>query len=920
MESLLWLGSFSAIAAAVLTTLAAAPVIDCQPKDQTVVLYQPTAFGVFASGSAPLSYQWRKDGVDIVGATNSQIVLSNVEFRDAGRYSVSMSDGENNVTSADATLTVNPPKGGDIDFSFAVGSSIDGVVFSLALQPDGKVIIGGGFNTVNGAIRHGTARLNADGTTDYTFLNCQIGPDNSVNSVAVQRDLKVLIAGDFTTVNGVARNGIARLNPDGSLDTGFQNGLSGADSYVYSLALQSDGEVLIGGDFSDVNGVSRRAIARLNANGTLDTGFQSSVTYLSPPKIYAIGVQGDGRILIGGSFRTRDGAGHTNMNVVRLNANGNLDSNFRDGTNSLSGADNVVRVVTVQSDGKALIGGDFSSVNGLYYPSPIARLNADGTVDNSFRNNLTTSVGSVRSIAIQSDDKLLVGGNRIVRLNGNGTPDSNFRVELTRASSDVSGPFAFSIGVQSDGKVLFGGAFARVNGIGYNQVARLNADGTSDTEFRNGVLEADNVILSTTVQSDGKVLIGGIFTIVSGVSRPGIARLNTDGSLDTSFLDGMAGVGGVGSAVASIAVQKDSKVLIGGSFTKVNGTDRNRIARLNGDGSVDSSFLNGLAGVGFDMVFSIALQSDGKVIIGGNFQTVNGVSRSRIARLNVDGSLDSFQSAIAGPDSQLYSVAVETDGRVLVGGYFTSVNGESRSSIARLNADGTLDTGFQNGLSGANGRVYSVAVQADGKVLIAGLFTEVNGVSRLGIARLNPDGTLAPGFPSGFSGVSPGVLSIAVQRDGKALLGGGVILDTGLSRNNIARLNADGTLDRGFQDGLSGAIGNWVNSVALQSDGKVLIGGGFNTVNGVPAPYLVRLWGTDFPPLIKSAIWSGADVNLTWYAISNRTYRVQRITSLATTDWTDLAGDILATGATASKTDSTLGSASQRFYRVLLLP
>ncbi|PYI87766.1 MAG: hypothetical protein DME26_05120 [Verrucomicrobia bacterium] len=111
-----------------------------------------------------------------------------------------------------------------------------------------------------------------------------------------------------------------------------------------------------------------------------------------------------------------------------------------------------------------------------------------------------------------------------------------------------------------------------------------------------------------------------------------------------------------------------------------------------------------------------------------------------------------------------------------------------------------------------------------------------------------------------------------------------------------------------------------VSSVAVQSDGRVLIGGYLTTVNGVLVAGIARLWGADFPPQIKSISRTGADVNLSWYAISNRTYRVQYNGNLSGTNWTDLAGDVFATSATASKTDTTFGSANQRFYRVVLLP
>src|SRR5258708_17074764 len=145
-----------------LTVTAGQPSIDYQPRSQAVIPYQQAAFGVIASGTAPLSYQWRKDSVPVGGATNDYILVARAQFSDAGVYSVIVSNADGSVTSADAGLTVNSPKGGDFDYSFGVRTAIDGGVGSLAVQPDGKVLIAGDFSTVNGAARGGIARLNVD--------------------------------------------------------------------------------------------------------------------------------------------------------------------------------------------------------------------------------------------------------------------------------------------------------------------------------------------------------------------------------------------------------------------------------------------------------------------------------------------------------------------------------------------------------------------------------------------------------------------------------------------------------------------------------------------------------------------------------------------------------------------------------------
>jgi hypothetical protein len=229
---------------------AAALSISFQPKDQTLILYQPAAFGVIASGTAPLFYQWGKDGMPIRGATNDQLVFAHAQFSDAGIYSVIVSNAEGRVTSADARLTVSLPKGGDLDYSFAVGSSINGAVRSLAVQPNGKVLIAGDFWSVYGAARAQIARLNSDGTTDYTFMGEFAGVNGTAWSVAVQSDGKVL----------VGAGGVTRLNPDGSLDNGFQNGLSGVSGLIYSIAVQGDGKAVIRREFTAVNGTVKGSV------------------------------------------------------------------------------------------------------------------------------------------------------------------------------------------------------------------------------------------------------------------------------------------------------------------------------------------------------------------------------------------------------------------------------------------------------------------------------------------------------------------------------------------------------------------------------------------------------------------------------------------------------------------------------------
>ncbi|MGI8786685.1 MAG: delta-60 repeat domain-containing protein [Pyrinomonadaceae bacterium] len=343
---------------------------------------------------------------------------------------------------------------------------------------------------------------------------------------------------------------------------------------------------------------------------------------------------------------------------------------------------------------------------------------------------------------------------------------------------------------------------------------------------------ANGLVRLIVVQPDGKIIIGGGFTTILGVVRNRIARLNPDGTLDTTFNPN------ADNTLYSIVVQPDGKILIGGYFTTLapnNGApvDRINIARLNADGTLDMGFDPNPQNSG---VFAITVQSDGKILIVGFFTTVGGVARNFIARVNADGTLDTAFD----PNSNAFSiatVAVQSDGKILIGGTFTTLapNGGAavtRNRIARLERDGLLDQTLN--LSAVGNYVLATAIQPDGKIIIGGKFTSVLGTTR-SIARLNTDGTLDAGFNTIVNNNS--VLSIAVQPDGKILVGGDFITIGGVTRNRIARVNADGMLDTAFVPN----AGSTVFSIALQSDGKILVGGDFTTIGGQSRRLFARL-------------------------------------------------------------------------------
>src|SRR5207244_3786034 len=242
---------------------------------------------------------------------------------------------------------------------------------------------------------------------------------------------------------------------------------------------------------------------------------------------------------------------------------------------------------------------------------------------------------------------------------------------------------------------IFGGQFTNFNGTAIKNVARLNADGSIDPSFNPGT-GPNFSVNALAVQSDGKIVIGGGFSNVNGTARKGIARLNADGSLDTSFNPGS---GTDFNSVSTLALQTDGNILIGGLFNSDNGATQNSLARLNANGYLDSSFNpSATRGTFAGGAFCVALQPDGKIVIMGGFTNVNGTARTAIARLNADGSLDtSFNPGSGANNSTVIAVALQTDGKVIIGARFTTVDGTGRNGIARVNSDGSLDISFNPG-------------------------------------------------------------------------------------------------------------------------------------------------------------------------------------------------------------------------------
>jgi uncharacterized delta-60 repeat protein len=571
--------------------------------------------------------------------------------------------GLSTITNSTVVIT-NVDFPGQVEFSAAAYSvkKYGGSALIPVVRTGGSA----GTITVTNYTYNGTALsgVNYTGLTNVlTFTNGQVSQFFSVPVAAGATNGLVWL--NLALTNAVVLNSPLSWNAQGSPSNAVLNiidsssvqetpgspdstysPLNGFNDPVYALALQSNNQLLVGGDFTMANGVPRRRIARINADGTLDASF---------------------------SLPT-----------------------------STMGADNSVRAIAIQSDGRILVGGYFTNFNSVVM-NGIARLNYDGSLDSRF------NPGSGADSQVNAVAETFVNGNR---------------------------------------EILVAGGFSQLNGQVANGIGRLNDDGTPDTTFNSGGLGANGVVYAIAVQSDGKAIIGGDFTAVNGISVSHIARLNVDGSVDLSFTNATAS-----GSVRAINIQLDGEILIGGLFTSVDGnTNFNHIARLNmADGSADSTFTPGLGAN--DAVFSIALQTDGRIVLGGEFTQCSGVTRNRITRLNPDGTVDPTINFGVGADSFVAAVVVQEatiagyptnvpDEKIIIGGGFTHYFGQSHQYLARIYGGSIGGSGafeFSSAAYSVNENGTNVVITIDRTGGTSG--TNANGTGNIYVGFATSDGT-----------------------------------------------------------------------------------------------------------------------------------------------------------------------------------
>ena len=414
----------------------------------------------------------------------------------------------------------------------------------------------------------------------------------------------------------------------------------------------------------------------------------------------------------------------------------------------------------------------------------------------------------------------------------------------------------------------------------------------------------NNWVRAIAMQPDGKILIAGDFTTAGGSNRVRIARLLTNGHVDPAFTNPNVGL----NFVNSVAVQADGKILIAGDFTTVSGTARAKFARLNSDGTLDTGYAAAQpAAVSGEGKQIIAL-SDGRSLLVGPTQLFSispFIIRNNAIMLTTNGIADASFPNVPILSAGTFCAAERPGGKLLIGGLFTSTAGSPRTNLMQVDNLGAPDNTFVQSPAADLGWVRTLQPMSDGRIVVVATGAPTNY-----IRRINSDGTADGTFGTPYSDAS--ILTAAVQTDGKIWIAGDFLWINDVQRLKVARLNADGSLDASFGNGNTGT-GTSVFALTMQPDGKLLMGGAFNCYNNNCLGTVVRLLGdltANNPSLI------GTTFNVVVPTVTGKTYSLQYKLLISDPNWISVPPPVAGNGTNQVLTDPNATN-SQSIYRIV---
>ncbi len=676
--------------------------------------------------------------------------------------------------------------------------------------------------------------------------------NGSVNAIAEGADGTVVFGGNFSEVNGVPRRNLARLRADRTLDPDFN---PGTNSSVNAIAVDANGNIFVGGFFTEIAGQARDRIAKLDANafGTLDPNWNPGAN----DSVDALAIQGSsGALFAGGTFTMMAGVSRGRLAKVALAGNGVPDLSWDP---NVGGS-----VIALAYDAGAdflYVAGNFNVI-GSIPRAFIAKVAGSvvGAVDESWDPGADEVVTSLQ---LDGASKLYAGGKFTTFAS---QPHARIaRVDTLTAVADptfvpvIAGGDVFSLALYAD-RIYVAGSFTEIDGTPRIALARLaTLDGALDPNFAPVINAAVNVIETF----DGStVYVGGSqFTDLNGAARLGFAALNASG-VALAALDVMSP-----GAVLAFARLNDGSMLVGGDFSFVGIVPRRNLFKLTALGLLDPDFSAGTDGP------VRALQLDttaANVYATGTFLNANAVLRPSIAKFATaaPGTLDlAFNPASAGG---VRTVAVASDGSVYVGGSFAEIAGNLRNRVAKLS--GTTGALFPTwgGATGADDTVNKLVVAPDGSVFASGFFNVINGGARMGLAKLDAvSGNADPNWVANLDAnrFAPSM----VFENGAMYLGGGFASVGGLARAGLAKVSiaSPAVVDASWAPVADGEI----ESLALSGTNSIFVAGGFIAINGQVRDRAAKLstlgsgaldpfWAPDIGGSYVSAVAIDANANV----------------------------------------------------------
>ncbi|MDO7873722.1 delta-60 repeat domain-containing protein [Hymenobacter sp. ASUV-10] len=745
-----------------------------------------------------------------------------------------------------ALLTLTAPAQAQnprIDPSFLLTNMYRPASGTGALQlRDGSRVVVGNFTRAEGqATLSGLVRYLPSGVPDVVFNTAIETMGIAITSMAEAADGRLLLGG----LGGITQSGrvlppLVRLNADGTRDATFQVPTPNPQSgHVTALLVQPDGKLLVGGNLSFM-GLST-GLARLNLNGTLDTSFQPQLTAGVLTGVRSLVQQADSKLVVA-AYVQPAGSQNGTFELLRLLANGTQDTSFQPAL--APGV--VLAAVALQPDGQLLLG----SVSGPVLAggtASLARLSPTGQADATFApptQLVPNTLAVMPTMAVQADGRIVLTNNGamvtgqqpVARLLPSGAYDPSWSVP--QAPADIF-PFASTVQLLPGGQVLTAGQLLRLgdaHGLARG-AAVLNSTGQPQSSFA-PLLQESGAVHDVTQQPDGRLVAVGDFSEVNGTAVRQIARFQPDGQLDTTFCRLARLTGGL---PLQVLAQPNGTVLVGGRFEAVGGSARVALARLLPDGQLDAAFVPPLLGAvgtaGSSSVTLLARQPNGAVLAAGSMRQA-GIANRTFLRFDPSGQPDAnFQPS---PTLIPNSLLVQPDGNIVVGT-------TGPQPLRRLWPDGSPDPTFTPPVFTVPSGVLRVSAldrYADGRLLLAGRFAQVGGAATTNVARLLPDGSVDASFASQVFQLDGRVTSVAIQPNERVLLAGSPQFIPTATTNSLYRLLPDGSADASFdatQGPVFGSRNQGTARVLVQADGAIVAAGAFETVAGLPIGGLVRL-------------------------------------------------------------------------------